>query len=70
MGTVPQSEQDDTGRLYAAFNRREIDAVLDRLAPDVQWANGLEGGHARGAPQGVSTGRAKLTMMTRAWNPK
>jgi len=30
--------------LYNAFNRRDIDAVLARLAPDVVWPNGWEGG--------------------------
>lgn len=30
--------------LYAAFNRRDIDAVLARMTPDVAWPNGWEGG--------------------------
>ena len=30
--------------LYAAFNRRDIDAVLARMHPDVTWPNGWEGG--------------------------
>jgi ketosteroid isomerase-like protein len=30
--------------LYAAFNRRDIDAVLARMHPDVAWPNGWEGG--------------------------
>ena len=30
--------------LYAAFNRRDIDAVLARMDPDVAWPNGWEGG--------------------------
>jgi len=30
--------------LYAAFNRRDIDAVLERLHPNVAWPNGWEGG--------------------------
>ena len=29
-------------RLYDAFNRREIDAVLAMLAPDVAWPNMLD----------------------------
>jgi ketosteroid isomerase-like protein len=48
MTTVRQTEQEDIRRLYAAFNRRDVDAVLERLAPDVCWANGLEGGHVEG----------------------
>jgi cation diffusion facilitator family transporter len=34
--------------LYAAFNARDIDAVLARLAPDVDWPNGMEGGRVHG----------------------
>jgi cation diffusion facilitator family transporter len=34
--------------LYAAFNARDIDAVLERLAPDVDWPNGMEGGRVHG----------------------
>jgi ketosteroid isomerase-like protein len=30
--------------LYAAFNRRDIDAVLARMTTDVRWPNGWEGG--------------------------
>jgi ketosteroid isomerase-like protein len=50
MGSVSRAEQDDIRRLYAAFNRRDIDAVLERLADDVRWANGMEGGHVEGVP--------------------
>jgi ketosteroid isomerase-like protein len=35
-------------RLYANFNTRSIEAVLDSLAADVMWANGMEGGHVHG----------------------
>jgi ketosteroid isomerase-like protein len=42
------SSQDDIRRLYAAFNRRDIDSVIESLAEDVVWANGWEGGHVRG----------------------
>jgi hypothetical protein len=37
--------------LYAAyrdFNARNIEAVLSRMHPEVEWANGLEGGHVHG----------------------
>ncbi|MBO3743060.1 nuclear transport factor 2 family protein [Actinoplanes flavus] len=37
--------------LYAAFNRRDIPAVLDALAPDVSWPNGWEGGVVHGHDQ-------------------
>jgi ketosteroid isomerase-like protein len=35
-------------RIYASFNARDIDAVLDVLSDDVAWANGMEGGHING----------------------
>jgi ketosteroid isomerase-like protein len=42
------SRQEEIRRLYAAFNRRDIDSVLESLAENVVWANGWEGGHVRG----------------------
>ena len=33
---------------YRDFNARNIDAVLARMHPNVQWANGMEGGHVYG----------------------
>ena len=48
MGTLAENERADIRRLYSAFNLRDIEAVLDRLADDVLWANGLEGGHVAG----------------------
>jgi hypothetical protein len=33
---------------YRDFNARNIDAVLSHMQPDVQWANGMEGGHVHG----------------------
>jgi len=33
---------------YAAFNRRDIPAVLGYMSREVEWANGWEGGHVRG----------------------
>lgn len=35
-------------RMYGAFNARDIDGVLAVLAPDVAWANGMDGGHVHG----------------------
>jgi ketosteroid isomerase-like protein len=35
-------------RTYAAFNRRDIDAVLAVMHPDVDWPNGMGGGRMRG----------------------
>lgn len=33
---------------YRDFNARKIEDVLARLHPDVEWANGMEGGHVLG----------------------
>ena len=35
-------------RVYAAFNRREIETVLAVMHPDVDWPNGMEGGRVSG----------------------
>jgi hypothetical protein len=35
-------------RVYAAFNARDIDAVLEHFDPDVDWPNAWEGGRVRG----------------------
>jgi ketosteroid isomerase-like protein len=34
--------------LYAAFNARDVPALLAAMAPDVIWPNGWEGGIVRG----------------------
>lgn len=33
---------------YLDFNARRINAVLERMHPNVEWANGMEGGHVHG----------------------
>ena len=35
-------------KMYAAFNRREIETVLSQLHPDVDWPNAWEGGRVHG----------------------
>jgi ketosteroid isomerase-like protein len=35
-------------RAYHDFDTRNIDRVLAQMHPDVEWANGLEGGHVHG----------------------
>jgi hypothetical protein len=42
------TEQDLLLKIYEAFNRRDIDAVLTAMHPDVDWPNGMEGGRVRG----------------------
>lgn len=44
----PSDQQGQLTDLYAAFNRRDIPALLAAMAPDVVWPNGWEGGTLRG----------------------
>ena len=34
--------------MYDRFNARDIDGVLAALADDIEWANGMDGGHEHG----------------------
>ena len=45
---VPQDLEALLRRTYAAFNARDIDAVIAVLHPDVDWPNAWEGGRLRG----------------------
>jgi ketosteroid isomerase-like protein len=33
---------------YEAFNARDIDRALQAMHPDVEWANGMDGGYVHG----------------------
>lgn len=33
---------------YRDFNRRDLDAAIERMQPDVVWPNGWEGGYVHG----------------------
>jgi ketosteroid isomerase-like protein len=44
-------ERDVLTRAYAAFNARDIDAVLAAMHPDVDWPNGWQDGRVRGHDQ-------------------
>ena len=33
---------------YRDFNARNIDAVISRMHPQIEWANGMEAGHVHG----------------------
>jgi ketosteroid isomerase-like protein len=35
-------------RMYAAFNRRDIETVLSAMQDNVDWPNGMEGGRVLG----------------------
>lgn len=41
-------ERDLLGSAYRDFNARKLEEVLARLHPQVEWANGMEGGHVFG----------------------
>jgi limonene-1,2-epoxide hydrolase len=41
-------ERDLLSFVYNAFNRRDIDSILVRMHPDVEWPNGMEGGWVHG----------------------
>jgi ketosteroid isomerase-like protein len=48
---MPISKNDLITAAYAAFNRRDIDATLALMTPDVDWPNGMEGGRVTGQDQ-------------------
>jgi hypothetical protein len=41
-------ERDLLTHVYDAFNRRDIDSILVRMHPDVEWPNGMESGWVHG----------------------
>jgi hypothetical protein len=41
-------ERDFLFGAYSDFNARRMEAVLERMHPEVEWANGMEGGHVTG----------------------
>jgi ketosteroid isomerase-like protein len=43
-----KADIDRLKRIYDRFNARDIDGVLAVLAPDVAWANGMDGGYVVG----------------------
>jgi hypothetical protein len=47
MGDQAEAE-DVLRRTYAAFNARDVDAVLATMHDDVDWPNAWEGGRVRG----------------------
>lgn len=42
------SREERLRSLYEAFNVRDIETCLAAMTPDVEWANGWEGGHILG----------------------
>ena|ERR1700689_404437 len=47
-GAIDPVDVDLLRRVYAAFNRREIETVLAAMDADVVWPNGMEGGRVLG----------------------
>jgi limonene-1,2-epoxide hydrolase len=58
--TATMTEAELLRAAYREFNARDMDAVLSRLAPNVEWANGMEGGHVHGREE-------VRTYWTRQW---
>lgn len=52
--------------LYEAFNARDIDAAVARMAPAVDWPNGMEGGRM----EGVDAVRAYWTRQWALMDPR
>jgi ketosteroid isomerase-like protein len=67
---MEKSQEEEIRRFYRAFNARDIDAVLDRLAEDVVWANGIEGGHVEGHPAVRQYWRRQFEMIQPHFEPK
>jgi SnoaL-like domain len=42
--------------MYAAFNARDIDALLEQMTPDLDWPNAWEGGRLHGHEESATTG--------------
>jgi len=42
------SEREVLSAAYRDFNSRNIEAVISQMHPEVEWANGMEGGHVHG----------------------
>jgi ketosteroid isomerase-like protein len=45
---MTQKDQALIKQAYVAFNKRDINAVLSLMHPDVHWPNGWEGGYVDG----------------------
>lgn len=51
MDNGKMNEQELLSQAYQDFNARRIEAVLARMHPAVEWANGMEGGHVHGVDE-------------------
>jgi uncharacterized protein YciI/ketosteroid isomerase-like protein len=45
---APPAHRDLLARAYTAFNARDIEGALATMHPDVEWANGVQGGFVHG----------------------
>ena len=45
---VTATDRETLRRAYAAFNARDIEGALAAMHPDVEWANGMDGGFVHG----------------------
>jgi ketosteroid isomerase-like protein len=54
MPDQPALEIEMLRAAYTAFNARDIDAALARMAPDVAWPRAFKGSFVRGSEEGVT----------------
>ena len=60
------SEREVLTAAYRDFNARDIEAVISRMHSQVEWANGMEGGHV----YGKDAVRDYWTRQFKAFNPR
>ncbi|HMG86558.1 MAG TPA: nuclear transport factor 2 family protein [Terracidiphilus sp.] len=57
------SELETLRNAYRDFNSRNIDAVISCMHPEVEWANGMEGGHVHGKDEVRAYWTRQFTML-------
>jgi ketosteroid isomerase-like protein len=57
-------------RMYAAFNRRDIESVLAAMQDNVDWPNGMEGGRVLGKAAVRDYWRRQFEMLDPNVEPK
>ena len=63
---MPHTQREELLRsAYEAFNARDIDSALAAMTPDVDWANGWEGGRVVGHDAVATTGNASGPRLSR-----
>jgi hypothetical protein len=63
-------EREILSAAYRDFNARNIEAVISRMHPDVEWANGMEGGHVHGRDEVRSYWTRQFTTLNPQVEPR